>query len=82
MLRKFLLLIALIILVGIGLVWTNVIEIAWNRTAQAPVEVKLNPVEVGTTKQNVQVPVVGTETRQVDVPSLSVGGNEAQPNSQ
>jgi hypothetical protein len=82
MLRKLLLLIALLVVAAIVLVWMNVIDIDWNQNAEAPVAVQLNPVNVGTTTTNVQVPVVGTETRQVEVPSLTVGGNETQGNAQ
>lgn len=72
MLRKFLLLLALLVLVGIGLVWTNVIDLNYNRGAEAPIEVKVNPVEVGTSNATVQVPVVNTETRHVQTPALRV----------
>jgi len=83
MLRKFLLLLALLVLAGIGLVWANVIDLNWNEGAQSPLEVRVNPVEVGTTNTTVTVPVVKTETRQVQTPSLSVqGGNEAEANGQ
>ena len=68
MLRKFLLLLALVVLVGIALVWTNIIDINWNGQAESPVEVRVNPVEVG------------TETRQVETPTIRVrDGNEAAP---
>ena len=76
MLRKLLLLLALIVLVGIGLVWANVIDLRWNERAEAPLEVQLNPVEVGTTTSNVTVPVVNTETRQVQTPTVRVRDDE------
>ena len=82
MLRKFLLLLALLVLVGIGLVWANIIDLNWNPSAEAPLEVKVNPVEVGTTNTTVTVPVVKTEERQVQTPSLSVQDGNAQANSQ
>jgi hypothetical protein len=82
MLRKFLLLLALLVLVGIGLVATNVVDLNWREGTQAPLEVKVNPVNVGTSNTTVTVPVVRTETRQVQTPSISVGGNEAQTNGQ
>ena len=70
MLRAILLLVALVILLVIGAVWVGLIDLTQTQNAQAPkFEVKVNPVEVGTT--NVQM----------EVPSVSVGGN-AQANQQ
>jgi cytochrome oxidase Cu insertion factor (SCO1/SenC/PrrC family) len=64
MLRAVLMLVALIILLVIGAVWLGLIDLNQTRTAQAPqFEVKVNPVEVGTTTKNVQV----------EVPSVKVG---------
>lgn len=64
MLRAVLMLVALIILLVIGAVWLGLIDLNQTRTAQAPqFEVKVNPVEVGTTTTNVQV----------EVPSVKVG---------
>ena len=64
MLRAVLMLVALIILLVIGAVWLGLIDLNQTRTAQAPqFEVKVNPVEVGTTTRNVQV----------EVPSVKVG---------
>jgi cytochrome oxidase Cu insertion factor (SCO1/SenC/PrrC family) len=78
MLRAALMLIALIILVAIGAVWLGLIDLTQTQTAQAPkFEVKVNPVQVGTTTANVQAPSVEMKTRQVDVPTVSVGGGEA-----
>jgi hypothetical protein len=83
MLRRFLLLLALLVLAGIGLVWANIIDLNWREGAQAPLEVRVNPVEVGTTNTTVTVPVVKTETRQVQTPSLSVqDGDPQQANQQ
>ncbi|HEX8216670.1 MAG TPA: hypothetical protein VF577_04310 [Allosphingosinicella sp.] len=72
MLRKLLLLVAVLIVAAIGLVWANIIDLNYNQGAESPLEVRVNPVEVGTTNTNVTVPVVKTETRQVQTPSLSV----------
>ena len=58
MLRKLLLVLALIVLAGIGLVWANVIDINWNRQAESPVEIRVNPVEVGTEKREVETPTI------------------------
>ena len=83
MLRKFLLLVAVLVLAGIGLVWANIIDLNYNRDAESPLEVRVNPVEVGTTNTTVTVPVMKTETRQVQTPSLSVqDGNAQQANKQ
>ncbi len=67
MLRALLLIVALVILLVIGAVWLNLIDLNQTQTGQAPkFEVKVNPVEVGTTTKNVQV----------EVPKVSVGGGE------
>ncbi len=82
MLRALLLIVALIILLVIGAVWLGLVDLNQTQNAQAPkFEVKVNPVTVGTTTANVQVPVVKTETRQVEVPGVTVGGQE-QANQQ
>jgi len=76
--RALLLLVALVILVGIALVYTGVISLNQTRQAQAPAfDVKVKQVEVGTTTANVQVPTVGTKTKQVDVPTIRVGDGNA-----
>ena len=69
--RTILLVIALLILIVLALVWTGVINL--NRNANGSVSIETKNVEIGTTKANVQVPTVRTETRQVDVPSVTVG---------
>ncbi|HEX8467825.1 MAG TPA: hypothetical protein VF620_08480 [Allosphingosinicella sp.] len=67
MLRAVLLLVALVILLVIGAVWLGLLDLNQTQNAQAPrFEVKVNPVEVGTTTKNVQV----------EVPRVSVGGSE------
>jgi cytochrome oxidase Cu insertion factor (SCO1/SenC/PrrC family) len=72
MLRAVLLLVALLILLAIGAVWLGLLDLNQTQNAQAPkFEVKVNPVEVGTTTKNVQV----------EVPRVSVGGAE-QANQQ
>jgi hypothetical protein len=68
MLRAILILVALLILLAIGAVWLGLIDLNQTQQAQAPqFEVKVNPVEVGTTTKNVQV----------EVPSVTVGDGEA-----
>ena len=72
MLRAVLIIIALLIVLAIGGVWLGLVDLNQTQTAQAPkFEVKVNPVEVGTTTTNVQV----------EVPSVSVGSGE-QANQQ
>jgi hypothetical protein len=79
MLRKLLLLIAFIVLIGIGLVWTHVLDLGWNQQSQSP-QLTINPPEVGTTNTTVTVPVVTTEERQVQTPTIRVNdGNQAAP---
>jgi hypothetical protein len=75
MLRTILLLIALVILVGIVLVATNVVDL--RRESNGALTVKTNDVTVGTTTRNVTMPVVKTEERQVEVPSISVANSQA-----
>ena len=77
MLRTLLLLVALIVVIGIALIGFGVINL--NRSSDGTVTLETRDVEVGTTTTNVSVPVVRTEERQVEVPSIGVsdeGGNE------
>lgn len=55
MLRTFLLLIALLIVIGIGLVYTGYIDIGRNTDGSVTVDTK--DVTVGTTTKNIQVEV-------------------------
>jgi hypothetical protein len=80
MLRTFLLLIALIVLIVIALVATNVIDLT--RGSDGSVAIKTRDVEVGTTTANVQVPVVRMENRQVAVPNVGVEDSNQQANAQ
>lgn len=75
--RTLLLLVALLLLIGIVLVATGVVNLS--RDANGNLSVTTEKLSVGTTPANVTVPVVGTETRQVQVPSVTVGN---QANSQ
>jgi hypothetical protein len=74
MLRTLLLLVAFVVLIGLALVYFGVINVTQN--GNGSVSVQSRSVEVGTTKANVQVPVVRTETRLVDVPSVAVGNGQ------
>jgi NADH/NAD ratio-sensing transcriptional regulator Rex len=91
MLRALLVLLLLVVVVGIGLVATGILDVKQIQQAQAPAvtggqapafDVDVNPIEVGTTTKNVTVPVVGTETRQVEVPTVGIGGGDGNSNSQ
>lgn len=83
MLRKLLLLIALLVVIAIGLVWSGIVDLNRTGDPKAPIEVRVNPVEVGTTNSTVAVPVVRTEQRQVQTPTIRVdSGNQAQGNGQ
>lgn len=55
MLRTILLILALVVLVGIGLVWTGVINL--QSTPEGGVKASVNPVEVKLEQKNVSVPV-------------------------
>lgn len=75
MLRTFLLLIALLIVIGIALIYTGAISL--NRNPDGGVSIETKDVEVGTTTTNVQVPVVKMETRQLEVPNVGVENSQA-----
>lgn len=71
MLRALLLIVALLILLVIGAVWLGLLDLNQTQNAQAPkFEMKVNPVTVGTT--NVQI----------EVPRVEVGDGNAQANAQ
>jgi hypothetical protein len=72
--RTFLLLIALLIVIGITLVYTGAIR---TRSDGNGVVVETTDVRVGTETRNVEVPVVTTQTRQVEVPSIGVANSQA-----
>ena len=77
MMRTILLVIALLVVIVMALVWTGMINL--NHNANGSVSIQTKDVQVGTTPANVQVPVVRTETRQVEVPSVAVtNGSNAQ----
>jgi hypothetical protein len=78
MFRTLLLLIAFVVVIVVALVYTGYINL--NRNADGSVSIQTKDVQVGTTTANVQVPVVKTETRQVEVPSVAV--TNRQGNSQ
>ncbi len=79
MLRTLLLLIALLIVIGIGLVALGVVKL---RQDSGGVSIETRDVEVGTTNATVQVPVVRMEDRQVEVPAVGVDGENQSVNAQ
>jgi hypothetical protein len=79
MLRTLLLLIALLIVIGIGLIAFGVVNL---RQDSGGVSIETRDVEVGTTNATVQVPVVRMEDRQVEVPGVRVEGENQSVNAQ
>ena len=79
MARLLLLIIALLIIAAIVLTSTGIVNLRQTQNAQAPrYELDVKKVGIGTTTQNVTVPTVTTETRQVEVPTVVVAdGNQA-----
>jgi kynurenine formamidase len=78
MARALLLIIALLIIAAIVMVATGWVSLTQTQSAQAPgYKVEVKDLEVGTTTANVQVPAVGMETRQVEVPKLTLENNSA-----
>lgn len=69
--RTLLLLVALLLIIGIVLVATGVVNLS--RDSNGQISVTTENVTVGTQTRNVTVPVVGTETRQIEVPAVTVG---------
>ena len=80
MLRKLLLLVALLLVIVIALVTLGVIRL--DRGSDGSVSIRTQDVEVGTTTTNVQLPVVRMEERTVEVPSVGVDQEEGQVNAQ
>ena len=70
MLRTLLLVVAFVVVIGIALIALGVVSL--NRGSDGTVTLETKDVEVGTTTTNVSVPVVRTEERQVEVPSIGV----------
>jgi hypothetical protein len=80
MLRTILLIVALLIILAIGAVATGLVDITKPQQAQGPrIDIKVNDVDVGTAPANVQMPVVGTATRQIELPKVTIDKGGAQP---
>ncbi|HEY0026899.1 MAG TPA: hypothetical protein VGC35_03420 [Allosphingosinicella sp.] len=80
MLRTILLIVALLIILAIGAVATGLVDITPTPQTQSPgLNVKINDVDIGTAPTNVQMPTVGTATRQVELPNVTIDKGNAQP---
>lgn len=78
MLRAILLIVALLILLALGAVATGLVDVT--KPADEPkINVKVNDVDVGTAPANVQMPSLGTTTKQVELPKVTIdkGGVQA-----
>ena len=80
MLRALLLIVALLIILAIGAVATGLVDVT-KPAEERKINVKVNDVDVGTAPANVQVPTVGTTTRQIEVPNVTIDKG-AQGNAQ
>ena len=69
--RTLLLLVALLLIIGIVLVMTGVVNLS--RDGNGALTVSTENVTIGTTPANVTVPEVSLKERQVEVPSVTVG---------
>ena len=69
--RTLLLLVALLLIIGIVLVATGVVNL--NRNSNGALSVTTENITIGTTPANVTVPEVTLRERQVEVPSITVG---------
>ncbi len=73
MLRAILLIIALLIVLAIAAVAVGLVDVTQTQQAQAPrLDVKVNDVDVGTAPANIQVPALGTTTKQIEVPKVTI----------
>jgi hypothetical protein len=79
MLRTLLLFVALLIVLVIALVGFGVINL---RQGEDGVAIETRDVELGTEPLNVEVPVVTTENRTLEVPSIAVTDSNQQANVQ
>ena len=83
MLRAILLIVALLIVLAIAAVATGLVDVT--RPQQAPpgrIDVKVNDVDLGTAPTNVQMPSVGTTTKQLELPQVTIDKGDAQAPAQ
>ncbi len=73
MLRTLLLLVALVIIIGIVLVSTNIVNL--RPAPDGGVAVETRDLEVNTAPRNVKLPVIKLEERQVQLPQVTAEGN-------
>jgi hypothetical protein len=80
MLRAILLIVALAIILAIGAIAIGLIDITQPQQAKAPrIDIRVNDVDVGTAPANVQMPTVGTTTRQIELPQVTIDKGGTQP---
>jgi hypothetical protein len=81
MLRAILLIVALLIILALGAVATGLVDVT--KPADEPkINVKVNDVDVGTAPANVQMPTVGTTTKQIELPAVTIDKGETQATPQ
>ena len=78
MLRAILLIVALLIVLALGAVATGLVDIT-KPAQERKINVKVNDVDVGTAPTNVQMPSLGTTTKQIELPKVSIDKGGAQP---
>ena len=81
MLRAILLIVALLIVLAIGAVATGLVDVT-KPAEERKINVKVNDVDVGTAPTNVQMPTVGTTTKQLELPSVTIDKGGAQAPAQ
>jgi hypothetical protein len=80
MLRTILLIVAFVIILAIGAVAVGLVDVTQPQQAKAPgISIRVNDVDVGTAPANVQMPTVGTATRQIELPQVTIDKSAAQP---
>jgi hypothetical protein len=78
MLRAILLIVALLIILAIGAVATGLVDVT-KPAQERKINVKVNDVDVGTAPANVQMPSLGTTTKQIELPNVTIDKGAAQP---
>lgn len=77
MLRAILLIVALLIVLALGAVATGLVDVT-KPADQPKITVKVNDVDVGTAPANVQMPSLGTTTKQIELPAVTIDKGETQ----
>jgi hypothetical protein len=81
MLRAILLIVALLIVLALGAVATGLVDVT-KPAGEPKINVKVNDVDVGTAPANVQMPSVGTTTKQIELPQVTIDKGGAQAPAQ